>query len=251
MNNKKQYVEKLYNDYYLHDYVKKYRIKSVEFDKQGYFIFSKINQANNYKKFSTFIEDFSKQFFKENLNIEKFKEDSFSIEKAMNSISYPFLLNIDRLKVLNESITEQESKDIFGISISDIYNITALIIIRVLVYNDYLYRKKMTSNDKINFFGTVKPTCWFSPEEINLLNKNIELKSIKKYFNIFSVDLESISTVEDTKRIIKFGESYALMYLGEFCTYIFNFCEQLTIKYFKNPKINNLDNYYKKKGKIF
>ena len=74
----------------------------------------------------------------------------------MNSIPYPFLLNIDRLKVLNESITEQESKDIFGISISDIYNITALIIIRVLVYNDYLYRKKMTSNDKINFFCTVK-----------------------------------------------------------------------------------------------
>lgn len=146
-------MEKFYNDYYLCEYVKKYCIKQIECDKQGYFIFSKINEVNNYKNFKEFIEHFSKQFFKEQLSIEGLldKEDSLAIEKAMNSIAYPFVLNIDRLKVLDSSITEEQAKDIFGISISDIYNITGLIIIRVLMYNDYLYRKKMTSNDRINF----------------------------------------------------------------------------------------------------
>lgn len=251
MNNKEQLIEKFYNDYYLNDCVKKYCIKNIECDKQGYFIFSKINQVNNYETFDKFIEYFSEQFFRENLNIEQFKEDSFSIEKAVNSISYPFLLSIDRLKILDESITYEQAKNIFGMSISDIYNITALIIIRVLVYNDYLYKRKMTSNDRIIFFGTVKPTCWFSAQEINLLNKDIELQNIKKYLELFSVDLDDISTMEDTKRIIKYEDNYVLMYLKEFCTYIFNYCEQLIIKYFRDPKINDLDIYYKKRGKAF
>ena len=65
MDNKKKVVEKFYNDYYLGDYIKKYRIKKIEFDKQGYFVFSKINQINDYKDFNENIKHFSKQFFKE------------------------------------------------------------------------------------------------------------------------------------------------------------------------------------------
>ncbi len=251
MDKRKNLVEKLYNDYYLCDYVKKYKIKNIEFDKQEYFIFSKINQVNNYKRIDEFIKYFSKEFLKENLNLEKFKKDTFSIEKAMNSIAYPFLLNIDRLKILEQSITNEQARMIFGISVSDIYNITGLIIIRILVYNDYLYRKKMTSDDKINFFGTTKPTCWFSPQEINLLNKSIKLENIKKYFKLFSIQLEEISTVEDTKKITKCEDSYVVMYLGEFCTYVFNYCEQLIIEFFGDSKNNNLDSYYKKRGKAF
>lgn len=252
MDNKKKLVEKFYYDYYLCDYVKKYCIKEIEFDKQGYFMFSKINQIDNYKNFNKYIEHFSKEFFKENLSMDSLdQEDSLAIDKAMSSISYPFILNIDRLKILDFSITEEQSKNIFGISISDIYNITGLIILRVLMYNEYVYNKNMTSNDKIKFFGTTKPTCWFSVKEISLLNKNIKLERIEKYFELFSMELENVLTVADTKKIIKLDNAYVLMYLGEFCTYIFNQCEKLIIDYFGNTKVNKLDIYYKERGKAF
>ena len=143
MENKKKLVEKFYNDYYLGDYVKKYRVNEIEFDKQGYFIFSKINEIDDYKDFNEYIKHFSKQFFKESLSVGLLdKSDSLAIDKAMSSILYPFILNIDRLKILDSAITEEQSIDIFGISISDIYDITGLIILRVLIYNDYVYRKK-------------------------------------------------------------------------------------------------------------
>lgn len=252
MYNKKEVVEKFYNDYYLGDYIKKYRIKKIEFDKQGYFVFSKINQIDDYKDFNEYIRYFSEQFFKENLSIDLLdKSDSLAVDKVLGSIPYPFILNIDRLKILDSAITEEQAINIFGISISDIYAITGLIILRVLIYNDYIYRKNMTSNDKIIFFGTTKPTCWFSAKEINILNKDIELKCIKKYLEIFSVELENVSTVEDTKKIIKAENNYILVYLREFCTYIFNECEKLIIEYFKNLKDNKLDSYYKKRGKSF
>lgn len=252
MYNKKEVVEKFYNDYYLGDYIKKYRIKKIEFDKQGYFVFSKINQIDDYKDFNEYIRYFSEQFFKENLSIDLLdKSDSLAVDKVLGSIPYPFILNIDRLKILDSAITEEQAINIFGISISDIYAITGLIILRVLIYNDYIYRKNMTSNYKIIFFGTTKPTCWFSAKEINILNKDIELKCIKKYLEIFSVELENVSTVEDTKKIIKAENNYILVYLREFCTYIFNECEKLIIEYFKNLKDNKLDSYYKKRGKSF
>lgn len=54
----------------------------------------------------------------------------------------------------------------------------------------------------------------------------------KKYLELFSVELEDVSTVEDTKKIIKAENNYILMYLGKFCTYIFNECEKLIIEYF-------------------
>ena len=252
MDDKKKLVERFYNDYYLGDHIKRCRIKKIEFDKQGYFVFSKINQIDDYKDFDEYIKHFSKQFFKENLNIDLLdKSDSLAIDKAMSSILYPFILNIDRLKILDSAITEEQAINIFGISISDIYDITGLIILRVLIYNDYIYRKNMTSNDRMIFFGTTKPTCWFSAKEINILNKDIELECIKKYLELFSVELEDVSTVEDTKKIIKAENNYILMYLGEFCTYIFNECEKLIIEYFKNLKDNKLDSYYKKRGKSF
>lgn len=213
MDNKKKLVEKFYNDYYLRDYVKRCRIKKIEFDKQGYFVFSKINQIDDYKDFNEYIKHFSKQFFKKNLSIDLLdKSDSLAIDKAMSSILYPFILNIDRLKILDSAITEEQAINIFGTSISDIYDITGLIILRVLIYNDYIYRKNMTSNDRMIFFGTTKPTCWFSAKEINILNKDIELECIKKYLELFSVELESVSTVEDTKNIIR--DPYVLEFLG-------------------------------------
>lgn len=252
MENKKKLVEKFYNDYYLGDYVKQYRVNEIEFNKQGYFVFSKINEIDDYKNFNEYIKHFSKQFFKESSSVNLLdKSDSLAIDKAMSSILYPFILNIDRLKILDSAITEEQAINIFGISISDVYNITGLIILRVLIYNDYIYRKNMTCNDRMIFFGTTKPTCWFSAEEINILNKNIELECIKKYLELFSIELEGVSTIEDTKKIIKAENTYILMYLGEFCTYIFNECEKLIIEYFKNLKDNRLDSYYKKRGKSF
>lgn len=56
--------------------------------------------------------------------------------------------------------------------------------------------------------------------------------------------------MEDIKRIVKSEDCYTVMYLGEFCTYIFNYCEQLIIKYFGKPEANELDNYYKKEEKL-
>ncbi len=108
--------------------------------KKGILFFQKFD---DYKDFNEYIKHFSKQFFKESLSVGLLdKSDSLAIDKAMSSILYPFILNIDRLKILDSAITEEQSIDIFGISISDIYDITGLIILRVLIYNDYVYRKK-------------------------------------------------------------------------------------------------------------
>lgn len=118
MDDKKKLVERFYNDYYLGDHIKRCRIKKIEFDKQGYFVFSKINQIDDYKDFDEYIKHFSKQFFKENLSIDLLdKSDSLAIDKAMSSILYPFILNIDRLKILDYAITEEQAINIFGISI--------------------------------------------------------------------------------------------------------------------------------------
>lgn len=56
---------------------------------------------------------------------------TLTIDKAMSSILYPFILKIDRLKILDSAITEKQAINIFGISISDIYAITGLIILKI------------------------------------------------------------------------------------------------------------------------
>ena len=85
----------------------------------------------------------------------------------------------------------------------EFYNITGLIILRVLIYNDYIYRKNMTCNDRMIFFGTTKPTCWFSAEEINILNKNIELEFIAKSIAALRTsDIDKINIYVEGVRVI-------------------------------------------------
>lgn len=245
-------IRKIYNDYYLHNVIKKEAINEIKFDKQGFYIFSKINSSKKFKNADDFIKYYAKQFYSDkfSLPIDK-QKDSFNIEKAMNSIIYPFIANIDRLKILGSSITKDDAIKIFGISISDIYIITSIIILRVLLYNHHLSEKNMTSNERINFFGTTKPTCWFTAKELQRFNSSIDVEIINDYLKFFSIDLDEISREEDTKKILSYNQKYMVMYLGEFCTFIFNNCEQNIINYFKNENEVNLNLYYKKRGKSF
>lgn len=252
MYNKKDIVEKFYNDNWLGKFIEEYRINIREDEKVMKFILSNINQINEYKDFNEYIEYFSKECWK---NIRKNifdKNNSLEIEKNIINIKYPFILNIQRLEILSNALTEEQEKIIFGISILDIINITYLIILRLNTYNIYnVYKERIVKKNIIKVFGTKDPTCWFSAENINIFNKNIKLESIKKYFELFSINIEAISEEKDTIKIIKENDNYTLIYFEEFCTYIFNECERLIITYFKNLEGNKLNSYYEKRGKSF
>ena len=180
MYNKKDIVEKFYNDNWLGKFIEEYRIDSMEDEKVMKFILSNINQINEY------IEYFSEECWK---NIRKNifdKNNSLEIEKNIINIKYPFILNIQRLEILSNALTEEQEKIIFGISILDIITITYLIILRLNIYNIYnVIKERIVEKYIIKVFGTKDPTCWFSAENINIFNKNIKLESIKKYFELF------------------------------------------------------------------
>lgn len=249
---KEQLIELFYEDYYLQNLTKNKIFKRVEFDKQAFYIFSKINKLNKFRDINQFIEYYSKKFFVEKISLKFLKkEDSLKVEKALGNISYPFIINIDRLKILENSITEDLAIKIFGMSFSDIYKITGLIILRTLLYNDYLSNKKMTSYERINFFGTTKANCYFTAKELQKLNMSVELDKIEKYLEFFSIDSSKLYTENDTKRILKINGKYVVLFMNEFCTFLFNYCEQCIIEYLKSTNDKQLQQYYKQRGESF
>lgn len=252
MYNKKDIVEKFYNDNWLGKFIEEYQINTKEDENGMRFILSNINKINKDKDFNEYIEYFSNQRWK---NIRKNisdKNNSIEIEKNIINIKYPFILNIQRLEIISNALTEEQERIIFGVSILDIITITFLIILRLNTYNIYnVFKKSIDKKDISKVFGAKDPTCWFSAENINILNKNIKLESIKKYFELFSIELEAVFEEKDTIKIIKENDNYTLIYFEEFCTYIFNECERLIIAYFKKLGGNKLNEYYEKRGKSF
>lgn len=254
MMNIEHIVELFYRDYYLIEKNNKIPVafKKIKFDKLRFYIFSNINRINEFKNLDEFIDYFSTKYFQENFSLDSLaKIDYLEIEKKILNITYSFYTNLDRIKILEKSISESLAIKIFGISIFDIYNITALIILRVLLYNDYIYYYKMTSNERLSFFGSVRPKCSFTAEELHKLNSDIDINKINTYLDLFSINLDEISKVEDTKRIINNKNRYVVMFMNEFCTFLFNYCEFCIIDYLFKTDHNKLDDYYDKRGSVF
>ena len=138
---------------------------------------------------------------------------------------------------------------IFGLTISEIYFITGLILLRTLTYNHYICNYGSKKENINELLGKEIPNCWFEVEDIKLLNNNLTIESIKKYMDIFSIEIENINTSADVVKIIKNDSSYTLLYLGEFCTFVFNNCEKIIIEYYKSSGKDSI--YYEKRGKAF
>lgn len=71
---KEQLIELFYEDYYLQNLTKNKIFKRVEFDKQAFYIFSKINKLNKFRDINQFIEYYSKKFFVEKISLKFLKK---------------------------------------------------------------------------------------------------------------------------------------------------------------------------------
>lgn len=248
---KSDIIKKLYNDFYFQDVNKKYRISYIDTEKESFYIISKINAINKYENIDDFFKYCMDEFRKDYLGLEKItSEDSYYIEKVFAHIQYPFFPNLMRLFILSDSISNDYNK-IFEISIEDIYNITALIILRQVAYNVYFVSKDFTSNDRYLFFGETTPDIWYSIENLSQLNSNITLETFKKYFNMFSIDINNISSQDNIFKILKNKDKFCVLYLSEYVNQLFYICEEKIINYYKNISNNQLIEYYKRRGTYF
>lgn len=252
--NIEQVIELFYEDYYLNDQSRSELnvFKKIRFDKLGFYIFSNINKVNEFTNLNEFIQYYSAKYFEKTFSLNSLsKIDYLEVEKKIGNISYPFYVNIDRLKILEKSISENIAITIFGISICDIYNITGLIILRILLYNDYILHQKTMTYERLKFFGKTEVDCFFTAQELQKLNSDITINKIRMYLDVFSIELDKISKVEDTKRIINMKGKYVVMYMKEFCTFVFNYCENCIIDYLRKIDKKLLQDYYDKRGSVF
>ena len=107
----------------------------------------------------------------------------------------------------------------------------------------------MTTQERKNVFNTIHPTCLFKSTDLNIMIEDIKEETIQKYLDIFSININQISSSEDTKKIIEYDNEYVFPFLNEFCTFLFNDCEKRIIDYYKNN--NKHEKYYLARGKAF
>lgn len=109
MMNIEHIVELFYRDYYLIEKNNKIPVafKKIKFDKLRFYIFSNINRINEFKNLDEFIDYFSTKYFQENFSLDSLaKIDYLEVEKKILNITYSFYTNLDRIKILEKSISE-------------------------------------------------------------------------------------------------------------------------------------------------
>ncbi|MBE5822389.1 MAG: hypothetical protein E7311_07395 [Clostridiales bacterium] len=247
---KKELIRKIYYNYYFREIGENEKIELIKLDKELYYLLLNIKNINRFNNTNEYID----YYLKEYINFEKVeKEDSLYINKKIISIKYPFGLELYKLlTILDRSIDKIDSINIFGLTIREIYIISRAILLRVILYNSFYVKQNITENARKKIFNDINPKESFRAEDIiNLLRKgyNIDLKKIKKYLELFSVDIEKIEEYKDIFKLIKTNDSYTMLFLSEFVSMLFEYCEIKVKEYYSN--IGEENEYYSKRGKNF
>ena len=252
MLNKKEVISRIFWDYYFQDIYPEFKLRDIELDTQLFYLIKLINNCEKYHEIDLFIKFGLIEFQKKITAFENFpKNDSLYAEKVLLHLQYPWYPSLERLRIIEGSLSESDCRRFIDISIESIYRITSIVIIRTLLYSTSFAKNKLNSkSDLIKLFGTENPQVWFRKEDLLLINKSIKKDDLEVYFSLFSKAITSISTEDkNVFYIYKDNDEYAVIFLEDFADYVFYQTEKSLIGELKLSSNERLEEYKLRRGK--
>jgi hypothetical protein len=243
----KNILEKLYYNYFHLDKQDLYFDLDKDFFRFLFFLTKSDNVTSLEFALSKFKEVKNKNFIN-NMIAGKMNEDVPDAEKEFVNIRIPLTCSLEKLNLIDNIISVEDSINIFGITIDEIKTILNAIFIRVLIYNETQINEEKAKNYKELCDNEL--SCFFNSEDISKLIPDIKKESIKTFLNFFTVDFDEINEIKDVYKIIEIDNVYVIYSIHDLFSNFFAILEEDVINYYKEKRIDP-EAYRKKRGEEF